>query len=341
MAETGIATWIRKNLTREVVVAFLLGAVVGLVVLGWWLWPVEWTNADPNDLRDSHQASYFQTIADSYALTGDADLARARLESLRAPSETDSELAGKVNELVRARLDTGRAGEALRLQGLASAILESPPETPQPREDQPTSPTSNRLVRAVGIVFFLGLLAAGVLLLLSQMQKREAVRRRRAGLHVAPVEDAEESQPSVVAPPVEGTLAHFVSTYGLGDEGYDVSSSVHSVDGEFIGEFGISALEDLPMAEPGRVAAFEVWLFDKDDVRTETKLILSDLAFGDNSFRDRLVGKGEIVQAEPGEVITLETANLHLDATVTELAYESAAKSAFSRLTTRLEVRHA
>ena len=33
------------------IVSFVVGLFIGLVVLGWWLWPVQWTDAGPSDLR--------------------------------------------------------------------------------------------------------------------------------------------------------------------------------------------------------------------------------------------------------------------------------------------------
>ena len=33
-------------------IAFLVGLAVGLIVLGWWLWPVQWTDAKPASLSN-------------------------------------------------------------------------------------------------------------------------------------------------------------------------------------------------------------------------------------------------------------------------------------------------
>ena len=107
MAENDMIAQIRKTLTKEVVIAFLLGAIVGLVVLGWWLWPVKWINADPADLRPSAKEAYLQTIADAFAATGNTEVARARLQSLKAPGEKDAVLSAQLEALVRTKLDAG------------------------------------------------------------------------------------------------------------------------------------------------------------------------------------------------------------------------------------------
>lgn len=337
MAESEITAWIRKNVTKEVLIVFLLGAIVGLVVLGWWLWPVKWTNTDPADLRQSHQESYLQMIADSYALTGDAELARTRLEALKVPGEKDTALAAILDGLMKERLEAGEADEALRLQRLSSVVILPPPPTPAPTAGQPTVTTRTQALRVLGIAFFLLLLGAGIVLGLTQIQKRQGMRRRRMPLTPEPFARGEVGD---ITGPVlpESALGQLDTTFNFGDQGYDVTVPIESPAGEFLGECGISALEDTSPGEPDRVAAFEVWLFDKDDVRTETKVLLSERAFADDPLRERLATKGELIQARQGQTVTLETANLRLDARIAEVEYESDANSAFAKLTTRLEI---
>jgi len=342
MAENDITAWIREKVTVEVVIAFVLGVVLGLIVLGWWLWPVQWINADPADLKESYKESYLQMVADSYALTGNAEVARARLEVLKAPGEKDANLSAMLDALIKAQIKAGKADDAMRLQGLSSAMILPSPPTPQPTL-APTKPAvtkGSQLLRVVGIAFFLLLLGAGVVLLLIQLQRREPLRRRRPPLAEQPFAKAPQMEGEVIAPPPsEGTLGHFETTYNLGDEGYDVSYSVESSTGEFLGECGISALENVGIGEPEKVTAFEVWLFDKDDVRTETKVLMSERAFGDEALREKLANKGALIQAEEGQIVTCETANLRLDARITELEYESSSNSGvFAKLTTKLEV---
>jgi hypothetical protein len=342
MAENDIVRWIRKRITTEVAIAFALGLIVGLFVLGWWLWPVKWTNADLSDLRVGHKENYMQLIADSYALTGNAELARARLQQLKTPGQKDTDMAVTLAAMVKARIQAGKADEAMRLQGLISAASLPPAPTPEPATaGQPTAAAKSPLLRILGILFFLLLLGAGVVLLLSQLQKRQGVRRRSPPAAEPSREPALEVEGEVVAPPAsEGFLGHFETTYNQGDEGYDASYSLESPTGEFLGDCGVSALEDILAGEPDKVAAFEVWLFDKDDVRTETKILLSERAFADETVREKLANKGELIRAEEGQVIPLETANLRMDAMISELQYESGANSAFAKLSTALDVLH-
>src|SRR5574337_657732 len=62
--------------------AFLLGLVIGLVVFGWWLWPVQWTDASPQFLSESYRTEYVLLVADSFVLTGDSAKAQERIDQL-------------------------------------------------------------------------------------------------------------------------------------------------------------------------------------------------------------------------------------------------------------------
>ncbi len=75
--------------------------------------------------------------------------------------------------------------------------------------------------------------------------------------------------------------------------------------------------------KPDKVTAFDLWLFDKIDVRTLTQILMSEYAFNDQGIRQRLAQKGELTLAEKGKHILLETATLRVDATIVDLVYAS------------------
>jgi hypothetical protein len=72
---------------------------------------------------------------------------------------------------------------------------------------------------------------------------------------------------------------------------------------------------------PKRVTAFEVWLFDKNDIQTVTKVLMSDHAFNDPAIRQKLEAKGEPFQAVAGGQTILETATLRLVSRVVDMGY--------------------
>jgi len=330
-------TWIRERLTTGVAIAFASGLVLGLVVLGWWLWPVQWTDADPGDLKAVHKASYLQMIADAYSLTGNVELARARLKSLKGPEEDDTDLSALLHGTIEDQIGAGSADAAMRLEGLSSAVILPPPPTPGPTSAEPGGIMGSSWLRGVGIAFLVLLLGTGMLLLLRQLQKRVPLRRRRT---LPPGEAPAEPEVRItIRTPPETTLGSFETAYNLGDEGYDVSYSVESPTGEFLGECGISALESADASGPVGVVAFELWLFDKEDVRTEARVLMSEEAFGDDALREEMATRGELIEAEQGQVVVLETANLRVDASVIDLVYESGLGiQGFAKLATRLDV---
>jgi hypothetical protein len=65
---------------------FAVGVLLGWLVIGWWLWPVAWTDALPVDLTAADRATYVRLVADAYVRRPDAELAAERLASFPAPT---------------------------------------------------------------------------------------------------------------------------------------------------------------------------------------------------------------------------------------------------------------
>jgi hypothetical protein len=134
---------------------------------------------------------------------------------------------------------------------------------------------------------------------------------------------------------VEEPLGHFVASYTLGQDSYDQSFSIESATNQFLGECGMGIAEIIDAGPPANVTAFEVWLFDKNDIRTVTKVLMSKYAYNDQSLRSKLASKGEAILVEPGTMIVLETASLRVDAEIGEVGYAEGAtppQSYFTRL---------
>jgi hypothetical protein len=108
-----------------------------------------------------------------------------------------------------------------------------------------------------------------------------------------------------------------------------------------MGEYGVGVSESIGVGEPKKVTALEIWLFDKNDIKTATKVLMSTHAFNDPSIRARLEPKGELVAVEPQAQVLLETATLQLLATVVDLEYGRGAMPAdsyFERITLELAI---
>jgi hypothetical protein len=167
------------------------------------------------------------------------------------------------------------------------------------------------------------------------------MRRRAAATPQAPAARTVSVAPLAEEWAGEGQppLGHFITTYQLGENSYDESFSIETPTGEFLGECGVGISETIGTGDPDKVTAFEVWLFDKSDIRTVTKVLMSEHAFQDDALRARLASKGEAVLAKQGSPLLLETSGLQVSVDITELAYgegEPPPKSFFSKLTVEL-----
>ncbi|HFC09489.1 MAG TPA: hypothetical protein ENJ54_06535 [Chloroflexi bacterium] len=353
--------------------AFIVGLLIGLVVLGWWLWPVKWINAAPQHLSPEYQREYLQMAIEAYAFTGDAQAAKARFDALgeKGPALLE-EMAKKPPKAINIYTISSFADVVgVKLTGLPAEVQPpqqptaetSPQTTPQAGGGQAGTPTAlNQLqltltpppletparksatFRLVAFLCGIGLFA---LILAALLFYFFSLRRGKAPK--APITAAQRAQAMTQstqgtdfeAEGKEAPLSQFMTTYVHGDDLFDDSFSIDSPTGEFLGECGVGITETIGVGEPKRVMAFEIWIFDKNDIQTVTKVLMSEHAYNDEAIRERLAAKGEPVLARPGEEIVLETAKLQMRARVVDMAYGNdalPANSYFDRLTLELAV---
>jgi len=171
------------------------------------------------------------------------------------------------------------------------------------------------------------------------VEDKPVFAEEEAGLFVVEEKPAAPLKPahSFAGEPV----AHFMTSYLIGDDLYDDSFSIDAPNGAFLGECGVGISDTIGVGDPKKVTAFEVWLFDKNDIQTVTKVLMSAHAMNDSGIKQRLASKGEPVLLEPGKQILLETATLQLEANVIEMVYGQGALpsgSFIERLTLELSV---
>jgi hypothetical protein len=322
-------TAISKNLLKNTMVAIGVGAVLGLLIgllFGWVIWPVQWTDGTPEVLRADLQEDYLRMAIDSFARTGNLDDAVRRWDNLGAA-------AGPT--LVRLQANLGYVDPAA-LQQYVNVIQAAKGQIPTAPAAAPSALSSIVIYASLAVVVIL--VAVGALYL-------QRLLRKGTGA-VTPVMQANEISRQVektdfqslgLAQPITQTM----TTYVLGDDLYDESFSIDTGGGEFLGEYGVGVSETIGVGEPKKVAALEIWLFDKNDIKTATKVLMSEHAYNDPNIRARLEPKGELVVVKPQEQVLLETATLQLLATVVDMEYGTGAmpqKSYFERITLELAV---
>ncbi|MCX7706749.1 MAG: hypothetical protein N2204_01905, partial [Anaerolineae bacterium] len=132
------------------VIALLAGLLIGLLI-GWWIWPVKWTNTYPSDLRAAERNEYLAMVAESYAANSDLELAKKRLASW--PQEKLAE------DLVNAQeqaLSTN-ARRAQDLDKLISALNLGGVPAPQQPVAQPISAEPSAFLQALRTVCVAGI----------------------------------------------------------------------------------------------------------------------------------------------------------------------------------------
>ena len=65
------AVSIKKPLLAILITVFSVGMLLGWLVIGWWLWPVEWTSYHPEQSSGDYQKMLINWAADRYWQTGD------------------------------------------------------------------------------------------------------------------------------------------------------------------------------------------------------------------------------------------------------------------------------
>jgi hypothetical protein len=325
-------------------ISFVLGAVVGLVVLGWMVWPVQYIDTTPQMLRSDIQLDYLRMAVDSFAVNGDPTLARSRFDALGT---------GKWNLLDQLHNDNLTDPERLKqFEVLIANLYVGTAEVPVGTAASPA--TAGDLQNTASMIVILGVLIGGAIAIVMIVN----IRRRRGASPPAENENPEpagelslESEEQLAENAASGSastagegsepLERFVTTYVLGDDLYEDSFTINSANGEFLGECGVGISEPIGVGESKKVTAFEIWLFDRKPSRTSTTVLLSEYANQKEEVRNRLAPRGTPALAVPGADVWMETPGLQLRVVIRELMYGEGPlphNSYFERLTLQLEI---
>ena len=337
-----------KDYRYTISVGVVLGLILGLII-GWGIWPVQWTDLAPYHLRQDLREDYLRMSIYASTTTNDASIATKAWSELEDTAE-DTLAAVRADPKY---LSLEQISTFSMVVGATAGEVTPTIEVVTPEEGDEGGGGPNWLligglcllflVLAAGAVYFLVIRGRSISGDQFEVLEGEEVHDEQFGMgedklvYEGEKEDHRRSQSYERSLPV----AQFMTTYLVGEDMYDDSFSVEAPNGEFLGECGVGISETVGVGEPKRVTAFEIWLFDKNDIQTVTKVIMSEHAFEDERLLVRLESKGEPILAEPGKQILLETATLQLEARIIDMEYgEGAAPdlSFFQRLTLELAV---
>lgn len=339
-----------KDLLKKPLYVGIAGILIGLILgllIGWVFWPVQWTDASAENLRADLQKDYLENVILAFQRTKDADKAIKQYQDLGKNAElTLSEIIQEPGSLTEEQIL--RFSQAVHAEDVVLQVELTPEEVkleePLETDEQDSKKADGNELGWLGLILLL--LLGGGAAVIYFLFLRNRIPSRREALPDEPEINLEE-QPVIDKVAnldflgQEKPAAQFMTTYMFGDDLFDDSFTFDAPNGEFLGECGLSIGDTIGVGEPKKISAFEVWLFDKNDVETVTKVVMSAHVFDDLNLRQRMESRGEPILAEPAKQIILETATLRLEARIVDMSYGTIPlpeSSYFQRLTMELVV---
>lgn len=172
-------------------IGLLAGILIGLII-GWGIWPVNWTNTYPRDLIAEERNEYLAMVAESYATNRDLALAQRRLSGWS--TEKQAELLADV-QAIALDTDAKRAADVQLLSnalGLGVQPVGPAAPTPAPASGATQLPSGLALLRTVCTAGLWLLLAVGAVALFVflfrtwRKYQQGAAERSAAGSRGAP-----------------------------------------------------------------------------------------------------------------------------------------------------------
>jgi len=332
--------------------AIILGLLLGLLI-GWVILPVQWVDTNAETMRPDLRVDYLRMVITNYNLTFDQVKAQQLYQELG--SQADATMAevqanpGFLNQEQINRFITAVNAEPVALV---------PADAGQQTDAGAAAEKGGNPLLTLGMIL-LGLLVAGAAVVYfffysnrvktssaaldnirpaavpsagraSASTQSIPVNHQTAAMPFATRNSSFSTQAAVSSVKVQANratmvqekpIAQFMTTYMFGDDLYDDSFTFDAPNGEFLGECGVSISDTIGVGDPKKISAFEIWLFDKNDIQTVTKVMMSEHHFNDPNLRQRLEIKGEPVLAEPNKLFELQTATLRMEARIVDMAY--------------------
>jgi hypothetical protein len=350
----------QRFLIFGILAGVLLGCILGSTFSLYYAWMVNPAvyggGAYPNEMTAGYQDQYFGMAIDSYNINRQVvPLAQERLKSFgtqekivglgewsvaytvngrTVEAQAANELAAGLKQVenwspedisaAMNQLAAEAQGDPAKLQAIntyaeALGMVAQPTSQPAPGQTPPVSqpPPATATPEGGGLswLMYLGLCLLGLLVLVAivLLVGRLYQRRKKA------------AKPAPIAWEGEGPapIKHWSGTYTLGQDNYDEFFTIETDKGDFLGESGMGIMEAIPGTSPKQVKAFDVGLFDKTDITTLSRVVMTESAYNDPNLRAKIEAnpQAEAILAEAGKEFTLETSALRVAAKIEEMEY--------------------
>lgn len=362
---------VQRSLLLGLLVGIIFGCVAGAGIGAYYAWQVNpatyQAGAYPKELTQNYQDHYLAMVIDSYLVNRQVDIAQERLKTF--------DQAAKIRALGRWSANYvagGRAAEAQAVNELAVALKEAEGWSPEtisavaselaaefqsdnaksqaittfanqlgqvpaqpeaaPEAAAPTAPAPEPAPAGGGFNWRLALLCCLGLVIIALIA---FILYRRLGGRKAPAKPQVVWEGEGPAP-----LKQWTGTYTLGQDTFDEFFTIETEEGDFLGESGVGILEAIPGTSPKQVVAFDVGLFDKTDITTLSRVVMSEHAYNDETYRAKIEAnpQAEAILASPGKTFTLETSAMRVEAKIEDMEYGEGGNVYFTKLTVHLDV---
>jgi hypothetical protein len=370
---------VRRTLLVGVLAGLILGCILGTIAGTYYAWQIDPAvyvdGAYPPDLAPGFQRHYLAMVIDSYVVNQEADVAAVRLQpfdqrtKIRALAERSAAYvaAGRgveaqlINDLTVAlknsenwNEDTIKAvvselateyqsdparGQAINtfsaqvLEGQIPVPAETTPVAPAEATTPPEGPVAGPVTTEPGGFPWLRLVLCCLVLIVVGLIALILAGRYQRGRKPARPQIVWEGEG---APP----LRQWTGTYTLGQDNFDEFFTIETEDGDFLGESGIGIMDVVPGTQPKQVLTFDVGLFDKTDITTLSRVIMSEYAYNDEKLRAKVDAnpQAQAILAQPGTKFDFETSAMRVEAEIVDMEYGEGENRYFTKLTTNLKV---
>ncbi len=172
---TAISDFFKKQPLVTALLMLVVGFLLGWVVMGWGLWPVQYVNGDVSQLRPDQQQEYVRLVAGAYAVN-QVDTAKA--------TTLIGQLGPNASKVVSDTIASSTGDEAIRVSQLQVALQSaSNPTTPSAGGAASLLDKLRLPILACGVIVLVGLVGG---LLFWRISASNAATRASRPAYVPP-----------------------------------------------------------------------------------------------------------------------------------------------------------
>ncbi|MFN3705232.1 MAG: hypothetical protein ACK4WM_04490 [Thermoflexales bacterium] len=139
-----------------------------------------------------------------------------------------------------------------------------------------------------------------------------------------PPTPSQAPQPVITSAPFgEAPFQTFSAKYSEGIDDFDESKDLYTAEGELLGECGVSIAERYGLGNSSCPVAFVVWVFDKADMSSETRILLTPFAASHQAIRHKLEARGTLIELKSDRLqFEIVTSTMHVEVRVSGVEFK-------------------